>query len=968
VGAGHELPPVVGMAAERRLTDLARIGFVDLSVARDELTRRGFEPEWFAVAASPDKALRWLGRLVDAHSATTEFLSEDRNRENLLRVIGLSDGLGEFLVRRPDALARVVPPDSLPSEEEFVRLFRDADSVDDIRYRYREHLVSITAWDLAQPDPAVAMSRVGEALADLAGAVLSAAVARAQRTTEAPPDLIAGTRLAVIGMGKAGGRELNYLSDVDVIFVSDAVDVDPGAAVELATKWARAIVQTTSEPGLEPALWELDTNLRPEGAKGALVRTLESHLAYYERWAENWEFQALLKARPLAGDVDVGKRYLAAVSEFTWSSSTRDGFVESVQRMRERVSDNIPVDERDIQIKLGPGGLRDIEFTVQLLQLVHGKDDPAVRSANTLTAISQLSEAGYVGRPEAASFSDHYRQLRVLEHRVQLVSLRRTHLMPREADTVRTIARSSGLAETADGLLSRWNEIKRDVRSLHERLFYRPLLSAVATLPGEGLSLSSEQAEARLRASGFGDPTSALRHIAALTMGVSRSATIQRNLLPVLLHWMSEGTDPDGGLASFRTVSDSLGDSPWYLRMLRDSVGAAQRLSLVLSMSKFVAALIERVPDSVAWLDDDELLKPRSRSALSAEFGATDLRHSSVDDASRAIRFARRRELLRVALASVLGIITVDAVGRALSDITSATLQALVDLAGRGVGGIDFAVIAMGRFGGEELGFSSDTDVLWVFRDTGAGDGAHALAEKMVHDIARLGEDVRFPLDLDAGLRPEGKNGPLVRSLDAYRAYYEKWSDIWETQALVRARPVAGDESLCADFETMADTVRYTREISEDGAREIRRIKARVETERLAFGADPTRHTKLGPGSLSDVEWLVQLLQLQHGTTNLTLRTPATLPALDACVAAGIVSAADGSALQEAWLISSRIRSATTLFTSRGSDLVPLDRRQLEGIARIVGYPAGRGTELENDYLRITRRSRQVFERLFYPH
>ena len=967
MGVGHELPPVVGMSTVRRLTDLARIGFVDLTVARDELAQRGFDAEWFAVAASPDKALRWLGRLVDAHTDVATKIDDVRVRENLVRVIGLSDGLGEFLVRRPDALSRVVPPDSLPSEQEYVRLFHDADSVEDIRYRYREHLVAIAAWDLAQPDPAVAFPRVGEALADLAGAVLSAAVARAQLITEASPELIAGTRLAVIGMGKAGGHELNYLSDVDVIFVSDSVDVESGDALDLATKWARVVVQTTSEPGFEPALWELDTNLRPEGAKGALVRTLESHLAYYDRWAENWEFQALLKARPLAGDAELGARYLTAVNEFTWSSSTRDGFVDSVQRMRERVSDNIPLDERDVQIKLGPGGLRDIEFTVQLLQLVHGKDDNTVRSRNTLTAIAELSEAGYVGRLEAAGFSDNYRQLRVLEHRVQLLSLRRTHLMPREPDAVRTIARSSGLADTAEGLVSRWDDIKRNVRSLHERLFYRPLLSAVATLPGEGLALSSEQAEARLRASGFSDPAGALRHIAALTVGVSRSATIQRNLLPVLLHWMSEGADPDGGLASFRAISDSLGDSPWYLRMLRDSVGAARRLSLVLSMSKFVAALIERVPDSVAWLDDDGLLTPRSRSVLSAEFGATDLRYTNVDDASRAIRFARRRELLRVALASVLGIITIQDLGRALSDITSATLQALVDLAGRGADGIEFAVIAMGRFGGEELGFSSDTDVLWVFRDSGAGDSAHAEAEKMVHDIIRLGEDVRFPLDLDAGLRPEGKNGPLVRSLDAYRAYYDKWSDIWETQALVRARPVAGDPSLCHDFEEMADAVRYTREISEDGAREIRRIKARVETERLPFGADPERHTKLGPGSLSDVEWLVQLLQLQHGTSHPSLQTSSTLDALDACVATGIVSDTDSAALREAWLISSHIRSATTLFMSRSSDLVPLDRRELEGIARILGYSAGQGAQLENDYLRITRRSRQVFERLFFP-
>lgn len=955
------------MAASPSLTDLARIGFVDLSVARDALAEHGFEADWFAPAASADRALRWLARITDGHTDAADRIADATFREHLIRILGVSDGLAEFLSRRPESLSMVVPPESLPTEGEYRRLFESSDSVDAIRVRYREQLVHIAAWDLAQPDAPAAFGRVGVALADLAGAVLGAAVDLAKRTVPAAEEIRAGTAFTIIGMGKAGAGELNYISDVDVIFVCDAIGIESNEALDLATKWARSVINTVNEPSLEPALWELDTNLRPEGAKGALVRTLESHVAYYERWAENWEFQALLKARPMAGDTELGERYLSAISEFVWSSSSRDGFVESVQKMRERVTENIPVDERDIQIKLGPGGLRDVEFTVQLLQLVHGKDDESVRVRDTLTAIARLSEGGYIGRPEAQAFAEYYRQLRVLEHRTQLLALRRTHLMPRDEDTVRIVARASGLAESAADLLARWSDIKREVRSLHERLFYRPLLSTVAALPGEELSLSNAQAEARLRARGFRDPAGALRHIAALTAGVSRSSTIQRNLLPVLLHWMSEGTDPDGGLASFRTISDALGDSPWYLRMLRDSAGAAQRLSLVLSMSRFVALLVERVPDAVAWLDDDDNLTPRTRDALRDEFGAVDKRHASTDDAASAIRFARRRELLRVALASVLDLISVEEMGVALSDISAATLQALVDLARRDVTGIEFAVIAMGRFGGGELGFSSDTDVVWVFRDVGAGDDAHRLAERIVHEITRLGEDLRFPLELDAGLRPEGKNGPLVRSLDAYRAYYEKWSDIWETQALVRARPVAGDSALCDAFDEMADGVRYRTVISDDGIREIRRIKARVETERLPFGADPSRHTKLGRGSLSDVEWLVQLIQLQHGTTESSLRTPSTLSALNAAVDAGILGADDGHVLREAWLIASRVRSAITLFTGKGSDVLPLDRTELEGIARILAYPAGRGSELENDYLRITRQARQVFERLFFP-
>jgi glutamate-ammonia-ligase adenylyltransferase len=956
------------MAAAPSLTDLARIGFADLSGARDLLATYVFKPEWFQSAASADNAVKWLGRLADtAGKPLDTALSVPHHRDALIRVLGASEGLAEFLVRQPNALDRVLPPESLPTEEMYRERLASARSVDDIRIRYREQLLTIAAWDLTQPDATAVVHDVGAALADLAGAVLDAALQLARDTVDAPTDIKDHTVLSVIGMGKAGARELNYVSDVDVIFVCDARGIDGNDAVALATKWARSIVATVNEPSVEPALWELDTNLRPEGAKGALVRTLESHVAYYERWAENWEFQALLKARPIAGDAGLGLDYLAALSDAVWSSSAREGFVESVQKMRERVTENIPADLRDVQIKLGPGGLRDVEFTVQLLQLVHGKDDETVRVRDTLTAITRLSEGGYIGRAEAHAFANHYRELRVVEHRVQLLALRRTHLMPRDTETLRVVARASGLAETSEALLGRWNDIKRDVRSLHHRLFYRPLLSAVANLGEDTIALSSAQAEARLRASGFRDPAGALRHIAALTAGISRSATIQRNLLPVLLHWMTEGTDPDGGLAAFRTISDSLGDSPWYLRMLRDSVGAAQRLSRVLSLSHYVASLIERVPDSVAWLDDDENLRPRTLETLLEEFGAIDSRHANVDDAAKAVRFARRRELLRVALAAVLDLVDIEQIGIALSDIATATIEAATRLARRGIDGVEFAVVAMGRFGGQELGFSSDTDVVWVFRDIGAGESAHQSAEKIVHAVIRLTEDLRFPLDLDAGLRPEGKNGPLVRSLDAYRAYYAQWSDIWETQALIRARPVAGDPALLAAFDEMADTVRYTTEISDEGIREIRRIKSRVETERLPFGADASRHTKLGRGSLSDVEWLVQLIQLMHGTANDNVRTPSTLDALDAEVSSGYLTVSDGAALREAWLTSSRVRSATTLFSGKGSDVVPLDRSALEGIARLLGYPAGRGADLENHYLRVTRQSRQVFERIFYP-
>jgi glutamate-ammonia-ligase adenylyltransferase len=437
--------------------------------------------------------------------------------------------------------------------------------------------------------------------------------------------------------------------------------------------------------------------------------------------------------------------------------------------------------------------------------------------------------------------------------------------------------------------------------------------------------------------------------------------------LPVLLSWLSEGTDPDGGLLAFRTLSDDLGETHWFLRMLRDSSGAANRLTGVLSTSRYVSALLGRIPEGAAWLDNDEDLVPRDLESLRDEVRATLERHASDEaGASGALRSLRRRELLRIALGSMVGVIDIGAVGRAMSELAEVFLEGICQIARRGSAGVEFAIIGMGRFGGSELGFGSDLDVLYVFRDSGAGDQAMEFAGKIVKDITRLSEDVLFPVELDAGLRPEGKNGPLVRSLDAYRQYYERWALGWEAQALLRARDVVGDDALREDFMELANTVRYPETFGENEAREIRRIKARVESERLPQGADATRHLKLGRGSLSDVEWAVQLLQLQHGRRLEGLRTPSTLLALGILEQEGIVTSADASELRDAWLMASRVRTALTLFGARATDVLPVDRETLEGAARLMGYSPGSATALDEEYLRVTRHARAVFERVFY--
>ncbi|MGY2898997.1 glutamate-ammonia-ligase adenylyltransferase [Curtobacterium sp. PvP017] len=972
-------------------SELARLGFAELSESLERIAdleaRFGSvvplpvsgTPALWGITADPDGALRLLERLLErAPDELRPVLADEAATERLIRLLGASVGLGEFLHRRPAELALLLEPVVAPwSQEQYTASL--IDGIDGatgeearmcLRVRYRRHLAQIALYDVLHTSPTEAFPAVAAGLADLAGAALDAAVDVARREVPFPAADVAATPLAVIAMGKAGARELNYVSDVDVIFVTESTDeISTDRAVLISTRIAIAATHAITDLAAEPGLWEVDANLRPEGKDGALVRTLDSHVAYYERWAKSWEFQALLKARPIAGSADLGARYADAVAPFVWSSSARPGFVESVQRMRERVTEHIPDGEVDRQLKLGPGGLRDVEFTVQLLQLVHGRDDESVRVRSTLEAMDALTAAGYVGRAEAARFGPDYALLRVLEHRIQLRRLQRTHLMPTDEEELRVLARSSGVATSASALETRWRAVKLEVRGLHERLFYRPLLSAVAATEDE-IVLTDDQVVDRLGAIGFVDPPGALRHIRALTQGTSRRAAIQRNLLPVLLRWMAEGPAPDRALLAFRRLSDTLGESSWFLRMLRDSSGAAHSLTTVLSESAFLSGLLERFPEAVAWLDEPEtLLRARPMESLLAEMTATTARHGNdVDGAAGLLRSARRRETLRLGMAAVLGHLDVDALGAALSDVTEATLAGALALARRDApADFEFGIIAMGRYGGRELGFGSDADVLYVYRAPDlAPEVASRTAQTIVRELNRLTEDTVHPLDLDIDLRPEGKNGPVARTLESYGAYYARWSLTWEAQALLRARGAVGDAQLLRDFEHLADRTRYPERIDEHEVREVRRIKARVESERLPRGADPARHLKLGRGSLSDVEWFVQLLQLQHALEVPALRTTSTLEALDGAVSAGFVSADDGERLGAAWRFASRTRSALVLWSGKTTDVLPVDRVQLEGVARLMEYPPGSASQLEEDYLGVTRRARQVFEREFY--
>ncbi len=1051
----------------RRIED--RTGDVEIGPGRQELI------EALSLTADPDLALLSLVRLAEAaasvearHHASFRGVepgctrtpatllrsllgasaAEPReHRRRLLAVLGASQALGDFLVAHPEHLTALAPARAwdAPEEPEAREAMRNTvrevlaagtsqnrgidyssasiesaapgSAVDRataaLRRVYRDRLTAIVADDVTDSGPIEHVPTVCRRMTELAGAALDAALLIARAAVGPQADEVI---LAVIAMGKTGAYELNYISDVDVVYVVGPAREPRGMGepseehlVDVGTRLATELAHVVSATAPEPPLWPLDTALRPEGRDGALVRTLDSHLAYYRRWAASWEFQALLKARACAGDMELGTCYEQAVAPFVWEASRRENFVEDARAMRRRVEkESVPRSGVDRRIKLGPGGLRDVEFTVQLLQLVHGRSDESLRVRGTLEALDALSIGGYVSRTDAAALSSCYKALRLLEHRSQLFRLRRAHDLPRKEENLRRIERGiSDCLGRGDSLWEDFKDLRRRVRALHQEIYYRPLLSFAATLSADEMALSPQAARERLAAVGYTDPDGALRHIQALTEGVSRRAAIQRQLLPVIIGWIGEGADPDFGLLSFRRLSEAIGGSHWYLAMLRDSPVAARRLCQVLSSAHWATERLAEFPESIAWLDDDAELEPRRPGALVEEIAAVLRRRSLTgpDDAAlaeqaleavQAILRVRAREEVRASLADCLDGIDPERTASILTDATDAVLGGALTIAAGLViaqrDGIEavamgpdddgcwqaalarHAVVAMGRLGGREIGYASDADVLFVHeaRDGVGEDIAAQEAEAVAKQVmGLLASALPHPLEVDCDLRPEGRNGVMSRSLDAYREYYGRWSALWERQALLRARSCAGDRDLGRRFEELINPLRW----AEDGLRpqdlrEIRRIKARVEAERLPRGIDPARHLKLGPGGLSDVEWSAQVLQLAHAGRIPELRTTSTVGALQAAVQAGVLSADGGGELVAAWILASRLRSAIVLGTGRAlgprSQVLPTQIREIRLVGRLIGLGTGKERELEDLYRRSARHARTVAERIVF--
>ena len=955
-------------------------------------------------APDPDMALNNLERYTAAVDRSVFFgvLATHPGAAPLLATIGgSSQVLADTLRRHPQLLTWLLEPpvmrqwtaDDLAAEvaetlAPFKTRERRANALR--RFKYRQ-LLRIGARDLLGDADLAATT---EELANVADVCLDAIWRDAEAALRAQygrPQGAGGrdSGFAIVGMGKLGGRELNYSSDIDLMFVYGADGETTGGRAgslpngEYFGRLARDIVAQLEAATDEGYLFRVDLRLRPEGRSGAVALSLDGYRRYHAERAELWERQALLKARICAGDPDVAADFTALVRDVVWRPGIDAGIVKAVRAMKRRIDESLrgKGDEGDANVKLGRGGIREIEFLVQAMQLLYAGDDPWLRERATLTAIGGLVERGYLAAALGRTLVDAYTHLRMVEHRLQILHEFQTHTLPSDPHALGLLARRAGFGgrvrTAAVAFRRRHAAVTREVRRAFEAFFRDRRLGPPRVRVPSRLAL---------KATGFTDPEQAQRNLQSLLDGrplVPYAAALRRAMERVfvaMLDALWKSPDPDEALNQFERFIAAVGPRAGYIELLATEPDVLEGLMRLCAGGDLLTQLLITEPELLTALADPAVLRAPSdeagfRAALAPVFAP---RQAGAERLDRLRRLKQGAELTAI-WRYFLRVTSIDGYSREVTALAEATIAAgwllvlgdLVERHGvpRTAAGafIPAVIVGLGKLGGRELTTGSDLDLFVVFAEDGETDGArrvdaHTFYSAAVERLAAALADVTpagVAFQVDLRLRPGSKGSGFASSVAALEHYYEEWGDLWERQTLTRTRLLVGDRALGRRVRRVLRDLVYGRPLPPAAVQEIAAVRERMEVE-LAQETPDRRHVKLGRGGLVDVEFLTQTLQLVHGGAHPDVRAPSTRGALAGLARAGVLPVARARELQEHYRVLRRVSAATRLLGARPADVLALDGPLPARVATALDYPS-RGAFIA-DYGRRTETVRAIYE------
>ena len=969
-----------------------------------------------ALADAPDPGLAVAG-VTRARDAVPEALAaaaaDPATGAALVALLGASNSVARWLLAEPAAwpgvlasetppLAALAPRPAAPidaSPEELAQL---------LRAFKRRRVLLIAARDLlgraTLVETTAELSRLAEDALEVAVAAVRARLVAAHGDVLGPDGRPLG--FCVLGMGKLGGGELNFSSDIDLVYVYGDGGADsaggprgPVSAREFMSRLAEGVTKAIHQTTGDGFVFRVDLRLRPEGTNGPIVNSVANALLYYESWGQTWERAAYLKARPVAGDRVLGEAILAELEPFVFRRYLDYATLEDLKQMKGKVAQALASGpEKGINVKLGRGGIREVEFVIQNLQLIHAGKDERIRERNSLLALERLVEARYLPAEESARLAAAYRFLRDVEHKIQLVDERQTQVIPGGEGEVQ-LARRLGYREPdpAAALASFRAERTRHmdaVAASFAALFYGAETSRAdgadaryATVLA-GLDDDAAKAEAELAALGFRDPRAARDHLLLLRDGAptSRANPRRKQLLltvaPALLAEVTRAPDPDLALRHLAGFITAIGARSSFLALLAENPATLRVLVRLFGSSEFLSQILLRHPEMLDNLVRADLVrldiaKPDLAAELASVVEATDGYELRLD----ALRRFRHEQFLRIGINDLDNLLPFHVASSQLSDLADVCLDAAWRVAedetcrryGIATPPGRFAVIGMGKLGARELTYNSDLDLIFVYVASAPSAGpvsVHEFFTKLAQTLmttlqVRTREGRMY--DIDTRLRPSGNQGPLVSSLESFARYHAESAQLWERQAMIKARGVAGEPGLNREVETIVTRFVYARPLGDDEVAEIHRLRMRLERE---LGGDEREgfNIKTGRGGLLDIEFMVQMKQLRHGTDVAAVRRRATRHALAALAEAGVVPADEAETLEQSYAF---LRALTNrLRIERDQPVESLEREsdRLPALARRLGYTGTNeavARQLLADYGRHRERVRALYTRWF---